>query len=463
MIAFNKEPIQLGHKWFSILPTFLVLWLLLLPLISPPFYETIDHYLQLSIETNHAGKLILAAMILVLVYTFSEIIIFMLAFSIGQAIFYQTNKWISILTTGIIIFLSYVFLMIVMDYRFALSTPFIVTVVYMVVLLRLNIYKVKFKFQSLFLFQLLLLTQWLEINPAMHQYGFGKSDTAKDIILASYDMNVSHILQLISLLVTIPFFFSTVVTYILIKVNILRVQELEKSKIREKELQDMRIEALESRANEELNHLVHDLKTPLTTISGLNSLLEMSSDSEKEKEYSRRIEQSVGQLNTMISEILSEDVKKPIKIDRLLNYTRANLIEEKLQAKIEFINHDPDEVIYVNRIRLTRSLINLLENALHATEDMPNGKIRVQLQMANAYTQGEKVEGVLIQISDNGNGIAAKELERIWDIKYSTKGSSGLGLPFVRKVVKSHGGWIKAENRVGRETMFTLFIPRGGV
>lgn len=461
VLSHEEYPMNLDDKLFALLPTSLIVWLLFLPLLSSPFYEQINYYLQLSLEKSHTGKLILAGFILVLVFTFSEIVIFLISFSIGQAVHYWTNKWIGILVTSTIILLSYSFLIIVLDYKASFATPFLVTFIYIIVLLRLKIYKVKFRYQALLLFQLLILFQWLEINPAMHPFGFGKSDTARAIIDASYIMDSSHILQLTSTLVTIPFLISVLVTFILIEMNILRAQELEKSKMREEELQHMRLEAIESRVYEEINNLVHDLKTPLTTISGLNSLIEMQNQGNKGLEYSKRIEQAVGQLNMMVSEILSEDVRRPIKLSRMLNYTRAHLVEEQLKTKIQFINHHPDEIIYVNQIRITRLLINLIENAVHATRNIKDGKVIVELECKRAFSKGEKVDGVMIRISDNGYGMDGKQLERIWDVKYSSKGSSGLGLPFVRKIVRSHGGWIKAESKVGRETTFTLFIPRG--
>ncbi|MHA6253123.1 sensor histidine kinase [Oceanobacillus sp. CAU 1775] len=458
----NKyELFKVDHKWFAILPTLLILWLLLLPFISLPFYETINHYLQLSLESNHAGKLIVAAFILIIVFTVSEMAIFLLSFSIGRVVYQRKNIWLSFVVTALIIFISFAFLTITMDYRANFSTPFIITVIYMIILFGQKIYEVKFRYQALLLFQLLFLVQWLEISPAMHNFGFGKSDTALRIVEASYTLEMSHLMQIICLLMALPFLFSVFVTFTLIKVNTLRIQELEKSRQREGELQHMRLDAIESRTTEEMQNLVHDLKTPLTTISGLTSLIDMSVNDKKGKEYTERIERAVEQLNTMISEILSEDVRKPVELSQLLNYTRAHLVEEQLKSKLEFINHHPNDIIYVNRIRVARLLVNLIENALHATEHKADGKVLIELEYTRAYSQGEKVDGVKIYVRDNGYGIAPEKIDRIWNVKYSLKGSSGLGLPFVRKVVKLHGGWIKAESIFGEGTVFTLFLPYG--
>lgn len=299
----------------------------------------------------------------------------------------------------------------------------------------------------------------------MRLIGFGKSVSGQSVIDAAFQLQGDHILQYISILIGMPFIFSVIVTTLLFQINVLRMKELALSQQREIELQEMKIGVMESRASQEMHSLVHDLKTPLTTIQGLISLMQLQLKNTKTKdkamEYTDRIEQSIQHLNAMISEILYEDAKRPITVKELINYSRANLVEEKLKQEVNFSIEDGDATIIVNRIRIVRVLINLIQNAAEATIHKEDGVINIHISITKAYTHGEKREGVLITVSDNGDGISEENMMRIWDIRYSTKGSSGLGLSFVKKVINSHDGWIKINSKQNMGTTFTLFLPKG--
>jgi len=68
---------------------------------------------------------------------------------------------------------------------------------------------------------------------------------------------------------------------------------------------------------------------------------------------------------------------------------------------------------------------------------------------------------VVINVSDNGAGIAAEELPKIFDRFYKGTGSrgSGLGLTIARNLVVAHGGEIRAESRAGQGTTITFTLP----
>ena len=58
----------------------------------------------------------------------------------------------------------------------------------------------------------------------------------------------------------------------------------------------------------------------------------------------------------------------------------------------------------------------------------------------------EKETFVNITVTDNGSGIEAGDMEHIWDLGYSDKQSTGLGLPFVRQVIENHKGAVHVES-----------------
>ena len=91
--------------------------------------------------------------------------------------------------------------------------------------------------------------------------------------------------------------------------------------------------------------------------------------------------------------------------------------------------------------------LNLAQNAIHATEDVPR-RGRVVLRVR------QQAGEVVYEIEDNGVGIPPRELERIYDVFYSTrKGGTGLGLAVVRRIAQSHGGKLEIESEPGRGTV----------
>ena len=98
---------------------------------------------------------------------------------------------------------------------------------------------------------------------------------------------------------------------------------------------------------------------------------------------------------------------------------------------------------------LNQVFMNLLLNATQAIPE--RGEITIRTRVADGQT--------IVQISDTGCGIAKPDLKRIFDLGFSRRGSSGLGLPLCRKIVEVHGGSIDIESSSGEGTMFTLRLP----
>ena len=115
-------------------------------------------------------------------------------------------------------------------------------------------------------------------------------------------------------------------------------------------------------------------------------------------------------------------------------------------------------MVSVNKIRFIRALINLSDNASRAV-DGTTGQIWLRV------LREETGDGpwVLFLVEDNGTGIEPEALEHLWDRGFSTKGSHGLGLSFVQKVVQDLGGTAQVLSRAGQGTRFTVRIPERGV
>jgi signal transduction histidine kinase len=97
-------------------------------------------------------------------------------------------------------------------------------------------------------------------------------------------------------------------------------------------------------------------------------------------------------------------------------------------------------------------LINLLNNAMHATEE--GGRITVRLQRTDA--------GVAIEIVDSGTGIPKENLDRIFEPFFSTKApgkGTGLGLFVSRDIIEKAGGELAVESCLGEGSCFRIHLP----
>lgn len=109
---------------------------------------------------------------------------------------------------------------------------------------------------------------------------------------------------------------------------------------------------------------------------------------------------------------------------------------------------------------LNQVFMNLLVNALHATEDKPEPVITLKTQYQTATpTQAAQI---VVSVSDNGKGIAPDHLQKIFDPGFTTKGrgvGTGLGLALCFRMVDKHAGRIEVESTLGQGTCFKVILP----
>ena len=125
---------------------------------------------------------------------------------------------------------------------------------------------------------------------------------------------------------------------------------------------------------------------------------------------------------------------------------------------VKINNEIPEQVLYVNKIRMVRALVNLIENAFYAVD--PSGG-EILLSLGYQCTEGQQL--VQIVLSDNGKGMSPQEIAAAWESGYSTRGSHGLGLSFVKKVLTTFGGTVSIASAVGSGTTVTLILPKGEI
>ena len=129
------------------------------------------------------------------------------------------------------------------------------------------------------------------------------------------------------------------------------------------------------------------------------------------------------------------------------------LVQHELKNKVEIIKDYgtlPLVKCYPNQ--LNQVFMNVLVNASHAIEG--HGKISI-----HTYHQDNSA---IIEIQDTGKGISQKDLQRIFDPGFTTKGfgvGTGLGLSIVYQIMKDHKGMIEVESEVGQGTTFRIILP----
>jgi two-component system phosphate regulon sensor histidine kinase PhoR len=213
----------------------------------------------------------------------------------------------------------------------------------------------------------------------------------------------------------------------------------------------------------------HELRTPLTVIKGFVETLQDGAwrDDKKAPEYLSTIHRHTDQLTNLVGDLLElsklesqglSPRRAPVDLGLVLSKARELLspaIEKKHQILTTDINHDLP-TIKGNADYIERAVANLIDNASKYTPD--GGQIRL-----NAKANGQYV---LIEVSDNGIGIPAEDIPRIFERFYRVDrsrsremGGTGLGLSIVKHVAQVHGGHIEVESTPGKGTTFRLKLP----
>jgi signal transduction histidine kinase len=216
----------------------------------------------------------------------------------------------------------------------------------------------------------------------------------------------------------------------------------------------------------------YELRTPLTSIGGFAELLGggyAGELSEKAQDYVSAIIESVERLSKLINDVLDlttgDAAGVPLEKERvdLAGLVKSAVDKAKNRAveKAQKLDADVKPAtghVFGDARRLREALDHVLQNAIAYTDR----KGHVSLT-----ADGDK-DNAIIRIRDNGTGIAAKDLPRVFNrfdriLEAGVRGEAalGLGLPLTRQFIEAHGGTVELQSKKGKGTTVTLTIPRG--
>lgn len=228
-------------------------------------------------------------------------------------------------------------------------------------------------------------------------------------------------------------------------------------------VQDLtRVRHLETVRRDFVSNISHELRTPLASLKALTETLQDGAldDPEAARRFLGRISIEVDALTQMAQELLdlsrieagqvALDLR-PIAPRKLLRSAAERMRLQAERARLSLTVHCPANLprVQADLPRVEQVLVNLIHNAVKFTR--PGGKVAL---LAEA---GEGV--VRFAVQDNGSGIPADDLPRIFERFYKADrarsgGGTGLGLSISRHLVEAHGGRIWAESREGEGSTF---------
>ncbi len=407
-----------------------------------------------SIENSDKGALIIAAFKLVILNSLralpNYLAVFIIAESIEISVSGKAIKWLSGVLGVVIIPIAYILIRLLYQIKYHLGMPAYIVIISIIFIEKLGFTTIGLFKKSLIMILLLLGVQWMDIIPELSRFGFGRGEISSDVKMVAALIDGSDALTFSAIIFFLIFTMNAILIYKILKDQDDLIIAAEENKRVEKELSETRLNALEARTSQEIQNLVHDLKSPLTSIQALVSVSELMINDEKIKGYLSKISNSVDQLNVMISEILYEDKKSVISVEALFELIFSQISSYRHADKIKYINECPDKLLLVNKIRLSRAIINSIDNSFDAIDE-ENGKIYLKIT-------NEK-SNVIIEIEDNGVGIDNNSIKKVWERGFSTKFSSGIGLKFMQSVINNHNGEITINSKVNEGTQITISLP----
>ena len=215
-----------------------------------------------------------------------------------------------------------------------------------------------------------------------------------------------------------------------------------------------------------ISSLAHEINNPLEALHQLHYLIEKEGTlKEKGRQYLALARDEVKRISQILHAAMElrdsgypEDTDVPELLRSVLNFYKSRFDSQDISVNTRYRSGSHLSA-YPHQLR--QMCANLLLNAADA---MPSGgKIYARIAPSHEW-KGDHKRGLRLTFADNGSGIAAKNLARIWDPFFTTKGAAGngIGLSLVKNTVQKHHGVlrVRSSTRTGHSgTVFSIFLP----
>lgn len=240
-------------------------------------------------------------------------------------------------------------------------------------------------------------------------------------------------------------------------------------------LQDLtQVRRLQTIRRDFVSNISHELRTPLASLRAVVETLQDGAVEEPElaHRFLERAEREIDTLTQMVEELLelsrieSGQVPlqlKPTAVADLILVPLERLLPQAERNDIHITLDIPAglPLVVADEARMQQVVTNLLHNAIKFTP--ADGEIRIRAELQES--QAEQAE-VLIAVEDNGYGIPAADLPRIFERFYKSdrartrgQGGTGLGLAIARHIVQAHHGRVWATSKEGKGSKFYFTVP----
>jgi signal transduction histidine kinase len=206
--------------------------------------------------------------------------------------------------------------------------------------------------------------------------------------------------------------------------------------------------------------IAHEIRNPIAAAKSLVQQMGEDPTSPENVEYGKVALEELDRVERSISHLLKyakeEDynlarVNLASVVDSALTQMRAKLDDAHVTVARNYIG---GPTISADADKLRQVFANVLDNAIDAFESIPEGR-RIDL-----YVENGRPDHATVRIHDNGGGIPADKVDRIFNPFFTTKEKgTGLGMAISRKIVEAHEGTIEVESTAGQGTEFTIRLP----
>jgi len=208
--------------------------------------------------------------------------------------------------------------------------------------------------------------------------------------------------------------------------------------------------------------IVHDLRSPLTVVSGYLDVLETKSVPEEQRQrMARQVRNAVNRIGNLVREVLEFAreqiliVREPVVAAELLADVAEEVAPELERAHVRLLTRiECEGTVDLDPDRMRRVLLNLISNAVGAMAADGGGTLTLGCER----TPG----GVVLEVADSGPGIPLELRPRLF-LPFATfgkKDGTGLGLSIAQSIVTAHGGSIQVEDATPRGTRFLVRLER---